>query len=52
MKREFCERIILECEQLGQKMGMDFHETMKKAPGRDRAMEAIHSDSAAGLAKR
>jgi len=32
MKREFCERVILECEELGQKMGMDFYQTMKKAP--------------------
>src|SRR5882672_4843234 len=32
MKREFCEQVILECEQLGQKMGMDFYQTMKKAP--------------------
>jgi hypothetical protein len=32
MKREFCERVMLECEQLGQKMGMDFYQTMKKAP--------------------
>lgn len=32
MKREFCERLVLECEQVGQKMEMDFYETMKKAP--------------------
>jgi len=32
MKREFCEGGILECEELGQKMGMDFYQTMKKAP--------------------
>ena len=32
MKREFCERVILECEELGQKMSMDFYQTMKKAP--------------------
>jgi hypothetical protein len=31
MKRELCEQVVLECEQLGQKMGMDFYETMKKA---------------------
>ena len=32
MKRELCERVVLECEQVGQKMGMDFYQTMKKAP--------------------
>jgi len=32
MNREFCERLVLECEQVGEKMGMDFYETMKKAP--------------------
>ena len=32
MKKEFCEQLVLECEQAGQKMGMDFYETMKKAP--------------------
>lgn len=32
MNREFCERLVLELEQVGQKMGMDFYETMKKAP--------------------
>ena len=32
MNREFCEKLVLECEQVGEKMGMDFYETMKKAP--------------------
>lgn len=31
MNREFCERLVL-LEQVGQKMGIDFYETMKKAP--------------------
>ncbi len=32
MNQKFCERLVLECEQAGEKMGMDFYETMKKAP--------------------
>jgi hypothetical protein len=32
MNQKFCERLVLECEQVGEKMGMDFYETMKKAP--------------------
>jgi hypothetical protein len=32
MKKELCERLVLECEQAGQKMGLDFYETMKKGP--------------------
>ena len=33
MKRELCEQVVLECEQLGQKMGMDFYETMEEGSG-------------------
>jgi hypothetical protein len=32
MKRELCEQLMLECEQAGQKMGVDFYEFMRKAP--------------------
>ena len=32
MNREFCEQLVIECEQVGDKMGMDFYETMQKAP--------------------
>jgi len=32
MKRELCEQLITECEQVCEKMGLNFYETMKKAP--------------------
>ena len=32
MNKELCERVLLECEQMGQKAGMDFYQIMKKAP--------------------
>ena len=32
MKKELCDRLINETEQSFQKMGMDFYETMQKAP--------------------
>jgi len=32
VKKEICDRLISECEQSFQKMGLDFYEVMKKAP--------------------
>ena len=34
MQIEICDRLICECEQSFQKMGLDFYEIMKKAPER------------------
>jgi hypothetical protein len=34
VKKEICDRLISECEQSFQKMGLDFYEIMKRAPER------------------
>ena len=52
MKREFCEQVILECEQLGQNMGDRFLPNHEEGASRGGEMETIHSDGSAGLAKR